>query len=190
MPMANSGSVRVAAVIYAAGFAIDDFLNEIASQLRAEQVRLGGAVQENLRGDEPCAAMVLTDLQSQRRFRISQELGSQAQACRLDAAGLAEIGALLDRTIDRDIELMILNRFGVAEAEGRGLRSIFARAIEAGVPVLTAVRPPYTEGWAEFHGGLALDLPPQLAPVLAWCRESVRRSRAARQVELSPAGPA
>jgi hypothetical protein len=190
MPMANHP--RIAAVIYNSGFAIDDFLNDVVSRLRADGVRLGGAVQENLRGanDEPCAAMVLTELKSQRRFRISQELGTQAQACRLDAAGLAEVGSLLERGIDRDTDLMLMNRFGVAEAEGRGLRSIFARAIEAGIPVLTAVRPPYTEAWADFHGGLAIDLPPSLDPVLAWARESVRLARAARQAELSPAGPA
>jgi hypothetical protein len=192
MPMANHGNPQIAAVIYQTGFAIDDFLNEVAGRLRADAVRLGGAVQENLRSaaDEPCAAMVLTELRSQQRFRISQELGPQAQSCRLDAAGLAEIGALLDRSIDRDIDLMLLNRFGTAEAEGGGLRSIFARAMETGIPVLTAVRPPYSEAWADFHGGLAVDLPPRLGPVLAWAREAVRLARTARQAELMPAGPA
>ncbi len=134
--------------------------------------------------------MVLTELISQRRFRISQELGSQAAACRLDAAGLAEVGALLDRSIDRELDLMILNRFGTAEAEGGGLRSVLARAIEAGIPVLTTVRPPYDAAWADFHGGLAVDLPPRLAPVLAWCRDAVRQAQAARQAALSPTGPA
>jgi hypothetical protein len=190
MEMANN--VRIAAVIFEGGFAIDDFLNEIAKRLRAEGAHLGGAVQENLRGsaDEACAAMVLTELQSQRRFQISQSLGAQAQGCRLDAAGLADVGVALDASISRNLDLMLLNRFGVAEAEGHGLRAIFARAIEAGIPLLTAVRPPYTEQWAEFHGGLAVDLPPQLDPVMAWCRESVRLVRAARQAELAPAGPA
>ncbi len=189
--MPNAGIVKIAAVIFQGGFAIDELMHEVATRLRADGVRLAGAVQENLRGpdEEACAAMILTDLKTQRRFRISQDLGKQADACRLDAAGLAEAGALLERSLDRDTELMLLNRFGVAEAEGGGLRSIFARAIEAGVPVLTAVRPPYTEAWAEFHGGLAIDLPPMFEPVLAWARESVRLVRAARQGALSPAPP-
>jgi hypothetical protein len=37
--------------------------------------------------------MTLVDLGSQRRFRISQDLGTQAEGCRLDAQSLAEIGA-------------------------------------------------------------------------------------------------
>lgn len=190
--MPNIGSMRIAAVIFQGGFAIDELMSEIATRLQAADVRLAGAVQENLwrPNGAACAAMVLTDLKSQQRYSISQELGTQAEGCRLDAAGLAEAGALLDRSIDRDTELMLLNRFGVAEAEGHGLRSIFARALEAGVPILTAVRPPYTEAWAEFHGGLAVDLPPEIVPVLAWARESVRLRRAARQAALSPTPPA
>ena len=190
MEMANN--VRIAAVVFEGGFAIDEFLGEIAKHLRAEGVRLGGAVQENLREADgaPCSAMVLTELKSQRRFLISQKLGAQAQGCRLDAGGLAEAGVALDASIHGDLDLMLMNRFGVAEAEGRGLRPIFARAIEAGIPLLTAVRPPYTEEWAEFHGGLAVDLPPQVEPVLAWCRESVLLTRAARQAEPAAAGPA
>ena len=83
---------------------------------------------------------------------------------------------------------MILNRFGKAEAEGGGLRPVFARAMEAGIPVLTAVRAPYIEAWAQFHGHLASDLPADIDAVLAWCRDAVRQLRAARHAQLSPAG--
>jgi hypothetical protein len=187
--MTITGTVRLAAVVYQAGFQIDDFLARVANLLRADHIRLGGALQENARGAVGlCSAMTLIDLTSQSRFRISQDLGSQAQGCRLDARGLTEIGALLDRTLDHDVELLVLNRFGKAEAEGGGLRSAFARAIEAGIPVVTAVRSPYTEAWAEFHGRLAIDLKPDLGAVLAWCRDSVRELRAARRTELSPTG--
>jgi hypothetical protein len=90
------------------------------------------------------------------------------------------MAALIERTPTRDIELLILNKFGKAEAEGGGLRSAFERAIESGIPVVTAVRPPYTEAWSHFHGRLAVDLAPDLDAVLAWCRDAVyelRRSR-------------
>ena len=78
--------------------------------------------------------MTLVDLTSRSRFRISQDLGSQAEGCRLDARGIAEIGPLLERTLNQDVELIVLNRFGKAEAEGGGLRSAFVRAMEAGIP--------------------------------------------------------
>ena len=190
--MPNHAVVRIAAVRFEGGFAIDDFMRDVASRLRAEGVRLAGAVQENLPAGDgtPCAAMVLTDLRSQRRLRISQDLGAEATACRLDAGGLAEVGTLLERSIDGETDLMLLNRFGVAEAEGHGLRAVLAHALEAGIPVLTAVRPPYDAAWAEFHGGLASDLPAEREAVLAWCRAAVRAARAARASEVAARGAA
>jgi len=184
-----TSSIRLAAIVYEAGFPIDEFLTRAVSLLRTEQIRLGGALQENSPGGGGrCSAMTLVDLSSRGRFRISQDLGSQAEGCRLDAQGIAEFVALLDRTPDQNVELMVLNRFGRAEAEGGGLRSAFAHAMEAGIPVLSAVRASYTEAWSQFHGHLATDLPADLAAVLAWCRESVRLLRAARHAQLSPAG--
>jgi hypothetical protein len=182
-------TVRLAAVVYQAGFQIDDFLTRATHQLREDHVKLGGAIQENTRcAADTCPVMTLIDLMSQSRFRISQDLGSQAQGCRLDARGLMEIGALLDRALDGDVELLVLNRFGKAEAEGGGLRSAFARAIESGIPVVTAVNTNYIAAWSEFHGGLAISLPPELDAVLAWCRKAVQELRTARRTELSPTG--
>ena len=142
--MTIPGTVRLAAIGYQSGFKIDDLLRRVTGRLRADQVRLGGTLQENTGGGVGlCSAMTLIDLASQRRVKISQDLGLQSEGCRLDAQGLSEIAALLDRTFDQQIELLVLNRFGTAEAEGGGLRSAFVRAIDAGIPILTAVRPPY-----------------------------------------------
>ena len=117
--MTKTGTLRLTAVIYQAGFQIDDFLTHVAIRLRADHVRLGGVLQENARGAEgPCSAMTLVDLASQHRFLISQDLGPQAKGCRLDARGLVDMAAFLDRTLDPNLELHILNRFGKAEAEG------------------------------------------------------------------------
>lgn len=186
--MSMSGTVRLAAIGYQAGFPIDDLLRRVAERLRADRVGLAGALQENVGGiPGQCSAMTLIDLTSQGRFLISQDLGLQSEGCRLDARGLSEIGALLDRPFDRRTELLLLNRFGKAEAEGGGLRSVFARALDAGIPILTAVRPPYLEAWAQFHGGLAVDLPADFERVVAWCEEAVRELRAARLAAMSPA---
>lgn len=185
--MTKIGTVKLAAVAYQTGFQIDEFLIHTANLLRADHIRLGGILQENTRNAAgSCSAMTLIDLTSQNRFGISQDLGSQAQGCRLDPHGLTEIGALLDRSLDRTIELLVLNKFGKAEAEGGGLRSVFAHVIETGIPLLTAVRPPYIKAWSEFHGGLAVDLPTDLGRVFEWCGDAVRELRAARPAKFSP----
>ena len=164
----------LAAVTYPAGFRIDELLAAIARRLRTEGVRLAGAIQENA-GNAACATMTLVDLGSSGRFSISQDLGPAALGCRLDPCGLAEAERPLVATISNGADLVVLNKFGKAEADGGGLRNAFVRAIEIEVPVLTAVRPPYTDSWARFHGGLAVALPPDFAAVHAWCRDAARR---------------
>ncbi|MCC6948365.1 MAG: DUF2478 domain-containing protein [Bradyrhizobiaceae bacterium] len=176
----------IAAVGHEAGFPIDRFLSAVASTLRAENVRLGGAVQQDPAqsdsavGGTCCADMVLVDLASGARVIISQDLGAEAQACRLDTGSLAEMGRRLEDAIDESIDLVILNKFGKAEAEGGGFRSVIARAMEIGVPLLTAVAQPHREPWQNFHGGFAVELAPTADEVLAWCRRAAEFSRTAR----------
>lgn len=170
--------MSLAAIAYQRGFHINDFMAALARQLAADGVRLCGLVQENS-GDEDCGPMALIDLASTDRFGISQDLGSCSQGCRLDPHGLAEAGTRLEQAIVPDIELLLLNKFGKAEAEeGAGLRTVVARAIELGIPVLTTVRAPYDAAWANFHGGYAETLPPDAASVLAWCTKAVAARRA------------
>ncbi len=176
----------LAAIIYETGFSIDEFMGAVAAALQSDGLRVRGAIQHNV-GPAPCAAMTLVDLATGERFGISQELGAYARGCRLDPRGLADAAAWLDAAVDGDLDLLVLNKFGKAEAEGSGLRGAFARAVDARVPVLTAVRSPYTDAWYSFHGGLAADLPPCHDVVLAWCRAAVRKSR--RERECAPAAP-
>ena len=139
--------MSLAAIIYDKGFRIDDFMASVAARLAAEGVRVRGLVQENFGDDPNCSVMTLVDLGSSGRFGISQDLGEHARGCRLDPHGLAEAGGQLDQALAGGADLLVLNKFGKAEAEqGAGLRSTVARAIEHGVPVLTAVREPYDRG--------------------------------------------
>ncbi len=176
----------LAAIQYEARFPIDSFMTKVAQILASEGVRLGGVIQENdetLREDGSCcASMSIVDLRTRERFGISQDLGAESRGCRLDPRGLVEVESRLNAAVAASVELLLLNKFGRAEAEGRGLRGVLAHAIEAGVPVLTAVRAPYDEMWREFHGGLAMTLPPDERAVLDWCRGLVRQARSERFV--------
>ena len=169
----------LAAIHYASGSLIDDFVGTIVARLRAEGFRVGGVVQEN-DGKGACAAMTLVDIATATRFDISQDLGALAASCRLDPRGLADAGYGLEQAIDETIDILVINKFGKAEAEiGGGLRTTFVHALALGIPVLTAVRPPYDQAWTQFHGGLAADLPVEVEGVLAWCRNSIAERRAA-----------
>jgi nucleoside-triphosphatase THEP1 len=177
----------LAAIVYQPGFRIDEFLVNLAHRLRADGARIGGVVQRNTRVEDGRPAMTLIDLSSNKQFHISLDLGTEARGCRLDLHGLADAESALAATMNADRDLILLNKFGRAEAEGSGLRTAFVRAIESEIPVLTAVRAPYTEAWKHFHGGLAVTLPPDLEAVQAWCRSAIEpRARRSIPGRLTP----
>ena len=160
----------IAAIRYAPGTAVDGLMQEIADHLAAAGVRLGGFVQHATAEDgDCCAVMHLRDLRDGSLIPISQDLGPAARGCRLDPGVLAEVAERLEVSLDSDLQILILNRFGRAEAEGRGLRSAIQKAVAAGIPILMAVKDEYAGAWAEFHGGLGVTLPVNRNAILYWC---------------------
>jgi len=165
----RSSSQSIAAVHYSKGFDIDALLVEACRALAESGLRLGGLLQISEGGVGGCATSVhLYDLQTRSAFDIWEDRGACARGCRLDEAGLDAAAAVLDRAIADGVDMLIINRFGRAESLGRGLLPYFAQAVEDRIPVLTSVRPPYDEAWAEFHGSFGTDLPCNKEKVLDW----------------------
>ncbi len=173
--MTTSNYMPLGAVLYEPGFDIDRVLSLAVDKVRQGGGVVAGVVQTSAApSDGCCARMDLIDLRTNRVFEISQELGPQAEGCRLDQRGLTEAAGVIGAAITSDIDFFVINRFGKAESEGGGLVSCISDAIGAGIPVLTAVREPYLVGWQEFHGGLATDLPASSKAVLEWCTAMVQ----------------
>jgi nucleoside-triphosphatase THEP1 len=173
----------LAAIRYERGTRINQILLEVVARLREEAAEIGGVLQEAERTDDGlCATLNVVDIRFGEKARITEDRGRNARGCKLDPRGLARIGPCIEDAIKADVDLLVINRFGRAESEGRGLLPYVCDAIGAGIPVLTAVREPYIAPWQAFHGGLATDLPPSAESVLAWFR-GVRRRSARRPVE-------
>lgn len=165
-----------AAIHYAKGFDIDALLEECCRDIAAWGVRVAGLLQIAKGGVRGCAtSMHLYDLQSNTTFDIWENRGSCARGCRLDEAGLNQAANVLDRAIADRVDLLIINRFGRAESQGRGLLGYYARAIENDIPFLTSVRDPYEEAWSKFHAGLAISLPSDRSSVRDWARSVTSR---------------
>jgi hypothetical protein len=171
-PAMNAASVDVAplgAVIYPVDFAIDALLSEVAAQLQAGGKRVAGVVQVSLKAAPGCAdVMLVRDVASGETTSITQDLGRNSTGCRLDPRGLAVVAGHLAAALDGNPDLLVLNRFGKAEIEGGGLRDLIGAAMARGVKVLTAVRDSHAAEWAEFHQGIAADLPPDAQTVRRW----------------------
>jgi Protein of unknown function (DUF2478) len=173
------GSARLAAIQYQRGFDIDELLSRSCAQLRSVGVRIGGVLQQSSGEQRQCASSVhVVDLRSGRTFNIWEDRGACAVGCRLDERGLVDAEPALMAALVEDVDLLIINRFGRAESLGRGLLGCFSAAIEAGVAVLTAVRPPYDQAWYAFHGGCAHDLVPEVQEIIDWVLAPTARSPA------------
>ena len=102
--------------------------------------------------------------------RITQNLGAGSIACRMDACALEDaVGEVTARQRAGGAELLMLNKFGLSEAEGRGFRALIVEALGSGLPVLVGLSPSHVDAFESFSGGLAIHLPPREDEVLSWC---------------------
>lgn len=150
--------------------AADLLLWDLASRLRAMGWPLAGAVQQNveLQTSSRCE-MRLHVLAGPQVICISQQLGPLSQGCRLDTAGLERAVGLAETALEAAPRLLIVNKFGRQEADGRGFRPLIGRALMIGVPVLTAVSEGHRERFEQFADGMAMPLPADIDALLGWC---------------------
>lgn len=149
---------------------LDALLADAAARLGADGLRVAGALQQNqeVAPDRPCR-MMLAVLGSDRVVAISQDLGRDATGCRLDPQGLAEAVALVEAGMARAApDLLIVNKFGKSEAEGRGFRDLIGTALADGIPVLTTVSTIQHPAFLDFAGDMATELPAELQAITAW----------------------
>ncbi len=152
----------------------DRVLADVAARLHAEGWPLAGAVQVNSdRGETHRCDMDLHVLTADRVVRISQNLGTLAKGCRLDPAGLEQAVGLVEQALDGTPRprLLIVNKFGKQEIDGRGFRPVIGRALAAGIPVLTAVNVTSLAGFEAYAHGMAEPVALDFDAILGWCRE-------------------
>lgn len=147
----------------------DRFLAGVAARLEMAGVRLAGTVQTNIaRADRTKCDMDLRVLPDGPVYRISEDRGAAARGCMLDHGALEQTVAEVARRLD-SAEMLIVNKFGRAESEGRGLVPVISDALERRMTVLVGVNGLNLPLFLDFSGGLSQMLPPDEATVLTWC---------------------
>lgn len=144
-------------------------LATLAEALTARGLRLCGTVQvDSERADRHHCDMDLRILPDGPILRISQDLGPQARGCRLDTDGLERAVSRTERTLETGADLMILNKFGKHEAEGRGFRDTIATALAMDIPVLVGANKLNLDALREFADGEIEALPAVLDRLKEW----------------------
>lgn len=154
----------------------DRLLAAVATRLEQQGFRLTGVVQTNFEreGTHHCD-MDVRVLPDGPVVRISQDLGAGSRGCRLDPGALetavASVAPVINST--HPVDLMILNKFGKHEAEGRGFRHLIGDALMRDIPVLTGINALNRAAFETFTDGCATALPEDIGAILDWCHSQM-----------------
>ncbi|MDF1856828.1 DUF2478 domain-containing protein [Pseudooceanicola sp.] len=156
----------------------DLLLYRLAQELIARGINTCGTVQINSEGpgSGPCD-MDIQVLPDGAILRISQSLGKESRGCRLDPAMLEQAVVLCQARIAREPDLLpdilIVNKFGKHEAEGRGFRSLIAEALARDIPVLVGLNALSQAAFEQFCAGIAVELPPNIGALRSWVENAL-----------------
>ena len=153
----------------------DQILLGLATELANRGLRCCGTVQINTeRADSGPCDMDVKVLPDGPVLRISQDLGPSARGCRLDPAALETAVGLVSASLPPGADVLIVNKFGKHEAEGRGFRSVIAEALALGIPVVVGVNALNLPAFDAFAEGIATRLPPEADALRDWVTEALQ----------------
>lgn len=160
--------------------ATDRLLTEVAIRALRRGLHLSGVVQTNTsRPKSHHCDMDVRVLPDGPVIRISQDLGPNARGCALNPEALERAVHAVAPTLTDRTDLLIVNKFGKHEAEGRGFRETIAQALALDVPVLVGLNALNAPAFDAFTGGEGVGLAHTLESVETWLGQAAMPRRAA-----------
>ncbi|PRY21425.1 uncharacterized protein DUF2478 [Aliiruegeria haliotis] len=144
-------------------------LRTLAETVSGQGRRVVGAVQVNSEpeGDELCDKTLLL-LPEGPQICISQTLGPGSTGCRLDTDALARAVQHTAGQLDAGADLLIVNKFGSHEAEGRGFRDLIGTALAREIPVVVGVTSAKRDDFLQFAGDLGTQIECDVEQLTNW----------------------
>jgi len=146
----------LAALVYGQHEDPDGILFAFAADLAARGYRAVGLVQRGHHHLDAGLSALL--LHTGEELQLLQDIATCPAGSRLDTGRLRDAGARMEHAIDRGADVMIVNRFGRQELEGRGLCSMIERAAVKDIPVIIAVPVHRFAGWIRYVDGMCVKL--------------------------------
>jgi hypothetical protein len=147
----------IAALVYEQDQDPDEILLAFAADLSSRGQRAVGLVQAGHHClDDAELSVVL--VHSGKKLQLFQNPGDGATGCRLDAGKLLGASAEVAHAIDHGADVVIVNRFGRQEREGKGLSYLIDLALSADIPVVIAVPNHRFSDWIRFADGMSVKL--------------------------------
>lgn len=151
----------------------DLLLAALAQRLLASGLRVCGVVQSNHEnpGDHPCD-MNIHVLPDGPVLRISQALGVGSRGCRLDPSVLEQAALDVEARLTEGADMLIINKFGKHEAQGRGFRTAIVQAVEMDIPVLVGLNDLNQAAFEDFTAGEAVQVSPHMDVLQTWANKA------------------
>lgn len=174
---------ELAALVYQSGQDPDSVLLTFATGLQARGLRPVGLVQ---RGHHDAGAAMLPAwmIHTGADVDLFQDKAAYTRGRRLDLDKLVRVRREMMAAVDRGADLLIVNRFGRQEQQGRGLAQLIEHALRADVPVVVPVPAFRFSDWIGYVEGMCVKLPCDLASLATWWSQiSDRSGRAVEPVQ-------
>lgn len=137
------------------GEEMDLCLSQVVKLFEEVGIKPSGAIHAPYKGaNRSNCDMDLKILPDGPVLRISQDLGELSTGCRLDSAALEAATAAAAAHSD-GATVLVVNKFGKHEAEGRGFVPLIVEALENDTPVVIGVNGLNLDAFMSFSGGLA-----------------------------------
>ncbi len=167
----------LAAVVYSAGEEPDNLIAGFADDLHRAGYRPVGVLQRGrtCHSENPRFGVVM--LPGGEVVSLASDGGTPTVGCRLDSDRLAGLAVQLAASIEDGADLVIINRFGRSEAEGKGLIDLVPLALDADIPVLITVPEQRFAAWIRFSEGMNVRLACQREALDRWWHTVSRPQR-------------
>ncbi|WP_298559545.1 DUF2478 domain-containing protein [uncultured Aliiroseovarius sp.] len=146
-----------------------------AKALADKGVTLCGTVQlDTERAEEHHCDMDVLVLPDGPKIRISQYLGANARGCKLNPEALETAVGQTEERLRDGADLLIVNKFGKQEAEGRGFREAVGQALAQDIPAIIGLSEGVRDAFMAFVGE-AEEITPEHDAVLNWALSATGR---------------
>ena len=155
----------LAALVYEEDQDPDAVLRGFAADLNARGRRVVGMVQAGQCADSSLSAVMV---HSGEVVLLAQPATSPGSGCKLDLSRLQDAANRVTGAMENGADLVIVNRFGKRERDGKGLARVIDRALDADIPVVIAVSAKSFPDWIKFADGMSVKLACHRDALDAW----------------------
>lgn len=144
----------------------------VAEALGQDGLSLCGTVQlDTEREQEHHCDMDVLVLPDGPKIRISQYLGANARGCKLNPEALETAVGQTEARLKDGADMLIVNKFGKQEAEGRGFREAIGMAMMQDIPAIIGVSEGSKDAFMQFAAD-AIELAPDHDVIMGWARNA------------------